>query len=181
LKTKNLLLVLAAAVLIVGAVVADRQWMKKGTKAANLPPAPNFTLKDLQGHDVSLEQYRGKVVLVNFWATWCGPCEVEIPWFIEFQRKYGPQGFTVLGLSMDEEGESVVAPWIEKMKFDVNGTPTALNYPILLANDETAGKFGGLIGLPTSILISRDGKIIKRFIGLVSHEKYVKSIEENLN
>ena len=183
---KNLLLVLAAVALIAAAVVVDKRWMGKNAvqsaaaKAANLPDAPNFTLQDLQGSSVSLEQFRGKVVLVNFWATWCGPCEVEMPWFIEFQEKYGARGFTMVGLAMDEEGRKVVAPWIEKKRFDVNGAQVPVNYPILLGNDKVADQFGGLIGLPTSLLISRDGKIIKRFIGLVGHEHYVKSIEDNL-
>ncbi|MEK7311746.1 MAG: hypothetical protein AAB382_07225, partial [Chloroflexota bacterium] len=84
------------------------------------------------------------------------------------------------GLAMDEEGRQVVAPWIGKKRFDVNGTPLPVNYPILLGNDKVADQFGGLIGLPTSLLISRDGKIIKRFIGLVSHDTYIKAIEANL-
>jgi thiol-disulfide isomerase/thioredoxin len=186
LTKKNLLLVLAAVVLVAAAVAVDKRWMAKNTakpattKAANLPDAPNFTLKDLQNNDVSLEQFRGKVVLVNFWATWCGPCEIEMPWFIEFQQKYGARGFTMVGLAMDEEGRQVVAPWIEKMRFDVNGTPLQVNYPILLGNDKVADQFGGLIGLPTSLLISRDGKILKRFIGLVGHDTYTKAIEGNL-
>ena len=184
---KNLLLVLLAVTLVAVVVAVDKRWIEKNTakaaapaKAANLPDAPNFTLKDLQDKDVSLEQYRGKLVLVNFWATWCGPCELEMPWFIEFQQKYGDRGFTVVGLAMDEEGKPVVAPWLEKKRFDVNGTQLPVNYPILIGNDKVADQFGGLIGLPTSLLISRDGKIIKRFIGLVGHEKYVKEIEGNL-
>jgi thiol-disulfide isomerase/thioredoxin len=183
---KNLLLVLAAVALIAAVVEVDRRWMRKNevkaslTKVGNLPDAPNFTLKDLQDNDFSLEQFRGKVVLVNFWATWCGPCEEEMPWFIEFQQKYGARGFTVVGLAMDEEGKPVVAPWIEKKRFDVNGTQLPVNYPILLGNEKVGDQFGGLIGLPTSLLISRDGKILKRFIGLVGRDKYVKEIEGNL-
>lgn len=183
---KHLLLVLAAVALIAAAVEVDKRWMaKNGSKpaaanAANLPDAPNFTLKDLQGNDVSLEQFRSKVVLVNFWATWCGPCEIEMPWFIEFQQKYGSRGFTVVGLAMDEEGKDAVAPWIEKKRFDVNGGQLPVNYPILIGNDKVAEQFGGLIGLPTSLLISRDGKILKRFIGLVGHDTYIKAIEDNL-
>ena len=183
---KNLLLVLAAVALIAAAVEVDKRWMEKNavkaslTKVGNLPDAPNFTLEDLQGNGVSLEQFRGKVVLVNFWATWCGPCEIEMPWFIEFQQKYGARGFTMVGLAMDEEGRQVVAPWIEKKKFDVNGMQMPVNYPILLGNDKVADQFGGLIGLPTSLLISRDGKILKRFIGLVGHDTYIKAIEGNL-
>jgi thiol-disulfide isomerase/thioredoxin len=186
---KNSLLVLVAVALVAGALLLDRLYIKKAVaksaakpaaKAAKLLDAPNFTLKDLHGNDVSLEQFRGKVVLINFWATWCGPCEIEIPWMIEFQQKYAARGFTVLGLAMDEEGQPVVAPWVSAKKFDVNGTPMAMDYPILLANEDVAEKFGGLIGLPTSLLISRDGKIIKRFIGLVSQEHYAQAIEENL-
>lgn len=183
---KNVLLALGAIVLVGAAIVVDLRWMQKNApkpaaaKAANLPDAPNFTVPDLQGASVSLEQYRGKLVLVNFWATWCGPCEIEMPWFIEFQQKYGARGFTVLGLAMDEEGKAVLAPWIEKKRFDVNGSQLPVNYPILIGNDKVADQFGGLIGLPTSLLISRDGKILKRFIGLVGHEAYIKAIEDNL-
>ncbi|HEV8384147.1 MAG TPA: TlpA disulfide reductase family protein [Candidatus Acidoferrales bacterium] len=182
---KNFLLGTVAVVLVAAAVYIDVRWMqrhapKPAASASNLPDAPNFTVPDLQGANVSLEQYRGKLVLVNFWATWCGPCEIEMPWFIEFQQKYGSRGFTVVGLAMDDEGKSVVAPWIAEKRFDVNGSQMPVNYPILLGNDKVADQFGGLIGLPTSVLISRDGKIIKRFIGLVGHETYVKAIEDNL-
>ena len=110
-------------------------------------PAPDLTLKDLDGKDVSLAQYKGKVVLVNFWATWCEPCRVEIPWLIEMQQKYGAQGFTILGVAMDDEGHSIVAPWVQKERFDVNGDKSPMNYPIVIGNDAAADKFGGLIRL----------------------------------
>ncbi len=186
---KNLILAIVTVAVVAGAVMLDRLYMKRAaarsaakpaSKSDGFTPAPDITLKDLDGKDVSLAQFRGKVVLVNFWATWCGPCEKEIPWMIEFQQKYAARGFTMLGLAMDEEGKQVVAPWVQKMKFDVNGTKMGMNYPILLANDDAADKFGGLIGLPSSFLISRDGKILKKFIGLVSYEHYAKAIEENL-
>jgi len=150
------------------------------TDTSGKPFAPNFTLKDLNGADVSLEQYKGKVVLVNFWATWCEPCRVEIPWLIEFQQKYGPRGFAVLGVAMDDGGKKAVEPFVEQQRFDVNGQQAAMNYPILLGNDALAAKFGGLIGLPTSILISRDGKRVKTVIGMLDHDKIVKEIEAQL-
>ena len=100
------------------------------TTAPLTNPSPELTLKDIDGKDISLAQYKGKVVLVNFWATWCDPCRTEIPWLIDMQAKYGPKGFTVLGVAMDEEGKSVVAPFVQKEKFDVNGTPTPMSYPI---------------------------------------------------
>jgi cytochrome c-type biogenesis protein len=143
-------------------------------------PAPEFTLKDLAGKDVSLSDYKGKVVLVNFWATWCTPCLGEIPELIEMQEKYGPKGFVILGLAMDEEGTSVVAPWVEKMRFDVKGQKLPMNYPILIASQDTADKFGGLIGYPTSVLITKDGKQLKRVTGPISSEEFSKTIESEL-
>src|SRR6478672_10019416 len=101
---------------------------------ANAKPANlNFTLKDLNNKDVKLSAFKGKVILLDFWATWCGPCKIEIPWFIEFQRKYKDQGFTVLGVSMDEGGWSEVRPFLDQMK---------MNYPILLGNDDMTAPFG---------------------------------------
>ena len=143
-------------------------------------PEPDLTLKDLDGKDVSLAQYKGKVVLVNFWATWCEPCRFEIPWLIEMQQKYGAQGFVVLGVAMDDEGRSIVAPWVQKERFDVNGAKSQMNYPIVIGNDAAADKFGGLFGYPTSVLISRDGKQIKRITGIISPDEISKTIESQL-
>jgi thiol-disulfide isomerase/thioredoxin len=143
-------------------------------------PEPELTLKDLDGKDVSLSEYKGKVVLVNFWATRCEPCRVEIPWLIEMQQKYGPKGFVLLGIALDEEGKSVVAPFVGKERFDVNGQKLPMSYKILIGNDEAADKFGGLFGYPTSILISRDGKQIKRVTGMISEDEMNKAIESQL-
>src|SRR5258708_5338134 len=143
-------------------------------------PAPDVTFKDLDGKDATLTQYKGKVVLVNFWATWCEPCYIEIPWLIEMQQKYEAKGFTVVGISMDEEGKSAVAPFLTKERFNVNGQKFPMNYPIVIGNDEVADKFGGLLGYPTSFLISRDGKIVKKVQGLISYEEFTKAIESQL-
>src|ERR1700722_6397114 len=143
-------------------------------------PAPEVHFKDLEGKDTSLGDYNGKIVLVNFWATWCDPCREEIPWLINMQAKYGSKGFTVLGVAMDEEGKSVVAPFVAKEKFSVNGTPSAMSYPILIGNDAAAEKFGGLFGYPTSVLISRDGQQIKRITGIISEDEISKIIESQL-
>ncbi len=151
------------------------------TNQENKPTAsPDFTLRDLEDHDVSLSQFKGKVVLVNFWATWCGPCKIEIPWLVELQDKYAARGFTVLGVAMDEEGKSAVAPFVRKERFNVGGTSQSMNYPIVLGNDATADKFGGLIGFPTSVLISKDGCVVKRVDGLVSYDEIDKSIQSQL-
>jgi thiol-disulfide isomerase/thioredoxin len=143
-------------------------------------PEPELTLKDLDGKNVSLSDYKGKVVLVNFWATWCEPCRVEIPWLIEMQQKYGPKGFVLLGIALDEEGKSVVAPFVSKERFEVNGQKLPMSYQILIGNDDAADKFGGLFGYPTSILISRDGKQIKRVTGMISEDEMNKAIESQL-
>src|SRR5271154_2139518 len=145
--------------------------------AGHAKPAPEVKLKDLDGKDVTLADYKGKVVFVNFWATWCDPCRVEIPWLIEMQGKYAAKGFTVLGVAMDDEGKSVVTPFIAKERFDVNGQKLPMSYPIVIGNDEASDKFGGILGYPTSFLISRDGKIVAHFQGLKSPEELVQAIE----
>ena len=174
--------------LIVAAATAAVYWANKATRvstnAAARPArpaaggsAPDVAVKDLNDKEITLADYKGKVVLVNFWATWCGPCRLEIPSLIEMQDKYGPRGFTVLGVAMDEEGKSIVAPFVAKERYDVNGQKLAMNYPIVIGTDSVADKFGGLLGYPTSVLISRDGKQIKRITGPLSYEDFSKEIE----
>jgi thiol-disulfide isomerase/thioredoxin len=142
--------------------------------------SPDFTLKDMEDRDVSLSQFKGKVVLVNFWATWCGPCRIKIPWLIELQEKYTARGFTVLGVAMDEEGKSAVAPFVQKERFKVSGTRQSMNYPIVVGNDATADEFGGLVGFPTSVLISKAGRVVKRVDGLVSYDEIDRAIQSQL-
>ena len=125
-------------------------------------PAPDFTLKDAHGATVRLSDYRGKVVLLDFWATWCTPCQVEIPWFIDFERSLKGKGFAVLGVSMDEDGWDVVRPYIAKRH---------INYRILLGDDHTAQLFGGVESLPTTFLLDREGRIAAVHQGLASDKK----------
>jgi len=139
--------------------------------------APGVTLKDLNDHDVTLAQYKGQIVLVNFWATWCEPCKGEIPWLIELQKKDSSRGFTVLGISMDEDGKKAVQPFLDKERFDVNGQKEAMNYPIVLGNDSIAEKFGGVMGLPTSMIYNREGKKIRTVVGILDHDDIFKTIE----
>ncbi len=184
---KSLLVIIAVVAVIAATYVADRATRQPRISVpkiatANSAPAlaPDVTLKDLDGKDLSLAQYKGKVVLVNFWATWCEPCQVEIPWLIEIQQKYAAKGFTVLGIAMDDDGARVVTPWVQKERFDVNGSKSQMNYPIVIGNDAAADKFGGLLGYPTSLLVTRDGKIVKRITGLISYDEITKSIESQL-
>ena len=148
--------------------------------SANLQSAPNVTFKDMQGNTVALASLKGKVVLLNFWATWCEPCRGEIPVLIKMQETYSPKGFTMLGASMDEDGKAAVDPFLAKTRFDVAGQPTAVNYPIVLGNDDIATQFGGLLGMPTSFLISRDGKIVKKYMGVVNEAQIIKDVESQL-
>jgi peroxiredoxin len=119
--------------------------------------APDFTLQDANGATVRLSDYKGKVVLLDFWATWCGPCKVEIPWFIEFEQQYKDRGFAVLGVSMDEGGWDPIKDYITKEK---------INYRILLGNDPVGEAYGGVDSLPTTFLIDRDGRIAAKHEGI---------------
>jgi thiol-disulfide isomerase/thioredoxin len=187
---KTAITVIVILAVIVGAAhFADKATRLPKTTAASLTkteskdeakPEPELTLKDLDGKDVSLESLKGKVVLVNFWATWCEPCKIEIPELIEMQQEYGPRGFTVLGIAMDDEGRSAVAPFVQKEKFDTDAGKSAMNYPIVIGNDAAGDKFGGLLGYPTSILLSRDGKQVKHITGIITRDDIVKSIQAQL-
>jgi thiol-disulfide isomerase/thioredoxin len=119
-RTRNLSFVL----FIVAAAAATISFSGCGTKSAGAPRVlanePDVTFKDLQGKDVSLAGLKGKVVVVNFWATWCEPCRVEIPWMIAYQQKYADKGFTMLGVAMDEDGKSAVDPFVQSTHFDVS-------------------------------------------------------------
>jgi peroxiredoxin len=121
-------------------------------------PAPDFALRDLAGHPVSLAQYRGKAVLINFWATWCAPCQVEMPWFIALQQKYASQGFTVLGVDKDYPEDLAKVPgFARKMN---------LNYPVLYGNEKTYAEYGCCDYLPMSYYVDRAGTVRIATIGL---------------
>jgi peroxiredoxin len=134
---------------------------------AQRKPAPNFSLKDADGNAVNLADYRGKVVLVNFWATWCGPCEAEIPWFIEFEKKYKDQGFAVLGVSMDDDGWKSVRPYIASHK---------INYRIMIGSQVVSDQFGQIESLPTSFVLDRQGRIASNHVGLIDKVDYQNEI-----
>lgn len=134
-------------------------------------PAPNFELQDERGKTVRLADFKGKVVLLDFWATWCGPCTIEIPWFIEFQRRYKDKGFSVIGVSMDEGGWEVVRPFVEELK---------MNYPIVIGNDQTAAAFGGVDVLPTTFIIDKQGRIVATHMGLTSKNEFEETIKSLL-
>ena len=134
--------------------------------------APDFTLTDANGASVKLSDYRGKVVLLNFWATWCGPCQVEIPWFIEFEQEYKSKGLEVVGVAMDEEGWKMVKPYVAEHK---------VNYRVLLGNDTVTELYGGVESLPTTFIIDRDGKFaFSPHVGLAGKNEYLSEIQSLL-
>ncbi len=139
--------------------------------AGDRKQAPDFELKDSDGKSVKLSDYKGKVVLLNFWATWCGPCKIEIPWFIDFETQLKDKGFAVLGVSLDEEGWDIVKPYIDSKK---------VNYRVLMGTDQVAQLYGGVESLPTSFILDRDGKVAKVHIGLVSKGQYLNDINQLL-
>jgi peroxiredoxin len=149
----------------------------KAVRAASLKPdkdrhaAPDFSLKDANGKTVRLADYKGKVILLDFWATWCGPCKIEIPWFMDFERHYKDQGFSVLGVSMDDDGWDAVKPFVNEV---------GINYRIMIGNDSTAENYGGIEALPTTFLIDRDGKIAAVHVGLASKSEIENGIEQLL-
>jgi len=130
--------------------------------------APDFALKDADGRTVRLSDYRGKVVLLDFWATWCGPCKIEIPWFMQMEKEYKDRGFAVLGVAMDEDGWEAVKPFLAEMR---------VNYRTVLGTDMVAQQFGGVDALPTTFVIDREGRIASTHVGLASKSDYENDIQ----
>jgi thiol-disulfide isomerase/thioredoxin len=135
-------------------------------------PAPDFTLESLDGKNLRLSDLRGKAVLLNFWATWCGPCKIETPWLVELQNQYGAQGLQVVGVAMDDSGKEDIAKFAKDM---------GVNYPVLLGKEAVGDEYGGVPALPESFFIGRDGKIVDKIIGLKGKGEIEDSIKKALD
>ena len=131
-------------------------------------PAPKWELRDVEGQTVKSSDFAGKVVILNFWATWCGPCRLEIPEFVELQNEYGGNGLVVIGASLDEQGPPVVKKFMTN--FDVN-------YPVVMANDRIVADYGGVHAIPTTFVIDRQGNLAAKRVGYTSKSVLEKTIK----
>lgn len=168
-------IILAVIVLAIAGILFSTRFLRhhEGNRVAGLrgKPAPAFTLKTLDGKTVSLADYQGKAILVNFWATWCSPCKIEMPWLVDLQQQYGPQGFQVLGIAMDDASPEEIGKFSRKM---------GVNYPVLLGTEAVGNAYGGLPYLPTSIYVGRDGKVVSYVYGIKSHSDFESDIKNIL-
>ncbi len=135
--------------------------------------APDFTLHSADGKKISLSDYKGKAVLINFWATWCAPCKIEMPWFIGLRKQYADQGFEILGVSEDDSNVTRA----QILKF---GQQQGINYPLLMGDDAVSHKYGGIEFLPTSYFVGRNGKVVAETAGLASRAEVEANIKKAL-
>ncbi len=139
--------------------------------AADSQVAPAWTLKDLTGKSVSLSDFKGKVAVLNFWATWCPPCRAEIPEFIEMQKKYGPLGATVVGISLDSLAPPDVAKFVQDQR---------INYPIVMADEATATAYGADQAIPITIVVGKNGRVLYQQMGIIDRAAVEDAIEKAL-
>jgi peroxiredoxin len=159
--------------LVFGFRMARRRSLPAAGQVANLQgkPAPDFTLHTLDGRTVHLSDFRGKGVLLNFWATWCQPCKIEMPWFAELQKQYGPQGLQIVGVAMDDAGPKEIGKFAQDL---------GVNYPILVGEESVGDAYGGLPFLPATFYIGRDGKVLEKVFGLKGRGEIEDNIKKAL-
>ena len=174
---RNGLVFIALCVIIIGMVVSgkylNRVRGRNRVVAGDVrgKVAPDFELTSLDGKRVKLSDYRGKAVLLNFWATWCSPCKVEMPWFVDLQKKYGNDGLVVLGVAMDDSDSAKIAQFASEM---------GVNYPVLLGTDKVSEEYGNVEFLPTSFYIDREGKFVGKGVGLLARSEIEGNIQKAL-
>jgi len=156
-----------ALALVAGLYLAGHRALHKSLQ---LELAPDFSLPDLTGHPVTLSSYRGKVVLLDFWATWCEPCRDEIPGFVQLQNEYGSHGLQIIGISMDDT-VTPVRDFYQRFH---------INYPVIMGGAKMGELYGGVLGLPIAFVIGKDGRILAKHIGAISMEVVEKEIRASL-
>ena len=162
----------AALMLYFGYHQARRTGAGSAARLTQSSLAPDFSLESLDGRNLRLSDLRGKAVLLNFWATWCGPCKIEMPWFVDLQKQYGSQGLQIVGVAMDDASKEDIGKFAKDM---------GVNYPILIGKESVGDQYGGVPALPESFLISRDGKIVDKIIGLRGKADIEEAIKKTLD
>ena len=169
-------LALVGVALVVAAMLYFGMHMSRraGPEGFNAKPsdAPDFTLESLDGKSMRLSDLRGKAVLLNFWATWCGPCKIETPWLVELQNQYGHDGLQVVGVEMGDDGKEEITKFTKDM---------GVNYPVLIGKEAVGDAYGGVPALPETFFIGRDGKIVDKIIGLKGKGEIEDSIKKALD
>ncbi len=172
-KRDPVVIIVVAMVVTVMLVFGFQMARRNSGRVANAGPsmkgqtAPDFTLESLDGKTVHLSDFRGKGVLLNFWATWCQPCKIEMPWFAELQKQYGPQGLQIVGVAMDDASPKEIGEFAHDL---------GVNYPILVGKEAVGDAYGGVQFLPATFYIGRDGKVVDKVFGLKGRGE----IEENI-
>ena len=174
-RAKVIIGIVVALAIVVGLYFVDRYWIAPATTTAaraesDHPLAPEFSVTSISGSSINLKDYRGKVVLLDFWATWCGPCRIEIPGFVELQTKYRDQGLVIIGISDDSSVEPV-----HEFYNEFN-----MNYSVAMDNDKIGALYGGIVGLPTTFLIGRDGRIYAKYEGATDMAVFEAGIKQLL-
>jgi peroxiredoxin len=181
-KRDPVILVVVAMLVSLMLVFGFNMARRRGDEAreASSPPmglmAPDFAMKSLDGKVVHLSDFRGKAVVLNFWATWCDPCREEMPWFVDLQKEYGPQGLQIVGVAMDDADPADIAKFAKELNID---------YPILVgaasARDSVADAYGGIDVLPETFYIGRDGKVLQKVFGLKERDEIESYMKQILN
>lgn len=181
---KNSIIFVAVVILVItGLLFVGKSFVPHSTNVANAnqnsedrfngSPAPDFELKVLDASDkkLKLSDFKGKAVVINFWATWCEPCKIEMPWLVDLQKKYGPQGLQIVGVAMDDTDEKTIAAFVHKM---------GVNYPVVIGTEKVADLYGGIDGMPTLFFVDREGKIVDHELGLRSLSAIENNIKKSL-